>query len=56
MSNVYLLSGSEHIYWILGLDCEVHLILGFVEKAAFNNTRATFFQSRAGWASIFVPV
>ena len=51
-SIAYLVSGSEHIYWIVGLEGEVHcaFTMGFVDNNTFKNVRATFFQSRVGQA------
>ena len=51
-SFAYLLSGSEHIYWDLGLEVAVHSI-GFVEKVAFKTARAIFFLKLAGAGSVF---
>ena len=37
----YLLRGSEHVYWILGLQGKVHLIW-ICRQMAFKNARAIF--------------
>jgi hypothetical protein len=49
-SVAYLLNESEHIYWILDLDNEVHPIsYGLYGQATFKNARAiSFFE--VGWS------
>ena len=42
-SIAYLLNGSEHIYWILSLEDEMHSQYGLYEQAAFKNARAILF-------------
>ena len=52
-SIAYLLSGSKRIYWILGLEVEVHWIWGFVDWVALKNARTTLFESRTIYATFF---
>jgi hypothetical protein len=40
-SIAYLLSGSEHVYWIVGLEVKVHSIWVLWTRGAFKNARST---------------
>ena len=53
-SIAYLLNGSEHIYWILDLEDEVHSIQMFIWTIGLQECKEDFiFENRAEWAIIF---
>ena len=47
---VYLLRGSEHIYWVLGLKGEVQSIWD-LWTSGLQECKGDFFWNRAGWAT-----
>ena len=48
-----LLSGSEHIYWILDLEDEVHSIWIIWTNGLQECKNNFIFQSRVEWATFF---
>jgi hypothetical protein len=46
--NQSLLSGCEHVCRILGVEIEVHSILGFVDNEASKNAKAISLLSKSG--------
>ena len=55
-SIAYLLNGSEHVYWILDLEDEVHSIGVIWTSAAFKNTRAISFFKVGRSGQVFLVV
>jgi hypothetical protein len=45
-----------YIYWNLGLEVPVHLILVFVDNVVFISTRATFFEVGRGKQRFLVEI
>ena len=53
-SIAYLLSESEHMYWILDLEVEVHSKMGFMKSSlqeCEGNFLSIFFRNQVEWTN-----